>query len=61
MPVVEGQISELCRDLAVEAKRVRHPQEQAGELRRIIREWAGHSEAQPLRRHQLVVEDDAEQ
>ena len=43
--VVEGQIAELCRDLAVEAKRIRQLQEQAGELRRAIREWAGHSGA----------------
>jgi len=39
--VVEGQIAELCRDLAVEAKRIRQLQEQADELRRVIREWAG--------------------
>jgi hypothetical protein len=37
--VVEGQIAELCRDLAVEAKRMRQLQEQADELRRVIREW----------------------
>ena len=43
--VVEGQIAEICRDLAVEAKRVRQLQEQADELRRAIRQWAGHSEA----------------
>ena len=40
--VVEGQIAEICRDLAVEAKRIRQLQEQADELRRVIREWAGH-------------------
>ena len=39
--VVEGQIAELCRDLAVEAKRIHQLQEQADELRRVIREWAG--------------------
>jgi hypothetical protein len=39
--VVEGQIAELCRDLAVEAKRIRQLQEQADELRRVIREWTG--------------------
>ena len=39
--VVEGQIAELCRDLAAEAKRIRQLQEQADELRRVIREWAG--------------------
>ena len=44
-PAVEGQIAELCRDLAVEAKRIRQLHEQADDLRRAIREWAGHSEA----------------
>ena len=38
--VVEGQIAELCRDLAVEAKRMRQLQEQADELRTVIRQWA---------------------
>lgn len=38
--VVEGQISEICRDLAVETKRLRQLQEQADELRRAIRQWA---------------------
>ena len=42
--VVEGHIAELCRDLAVEAKRIHQLQQQADELRRVIREWAGHSE-----------------
>ena len=42
--VVEGQIAEICRDLAVEAKRMRQLQEQADELRKVIRQWAGHSE-----------------
>jgi hypothetical protein len=41
---VEGQIAELCRDLAVEAKRMRQLQEQADELRTVIRQWASHSE-----------------
>jgi len=45
--VVEGHIAELCRDLAVEAKRMRRLQEQADELRRGIRQWAGHSETRP--------------
>ena len=44
---VEGQIEEICRDLAVQAKRMRQLHEQADELRRVIR--------------QLVVKDDAEQ
>jgi hypothetical protein len=43
--VLEGQIAEICRDLAVEAKRMRQLQEQADELRRVIRQWAGDSEA----------------
>lgn len=43
--VVEGQIAEMCRDLAVEAKRMRQLQEQADELRRVIRQWADRSEA----------------
>jgi hypothetical protein len=42
--VAEGQIAELCRDLAIEAKRMRRLQEQVDELRRGIRQWAGHSE-----------------
>ena len=43
--VVEGQIEELCRDLAVEAKHIRQLQEQADELRRVIRQWAGYPDA----------------
>ena len=42
--VVEGQITELCRDLAVESKRLRQLQEQADELRMVIRQWSGPSE-----------------
>jgi hypothetical protein len=38
---VEGEITELCRDLALEAKRMRQLQEQADQLRRVIRQWAG--------------------
>jgi hypothetical protein len=45
--VVEGQIAEICRDLAVEARRLRQLQEQADELRRVIRQWTGHCEAHP--------------
>ena len=57
--VVEGQIAELCRDLAVEAKRMRQLQEQADELRRVIRQWTN---PEPTRAATaLVVEDDAEQ
>ena len=42
---VEGQIAEICRDLGVQAKRMRQLQEQADELLVVIREWAGQSEA----------------
>ena len=41
---VEGQIAEICRDLAVQVKRMRQLQEQADELRVVIREWASQSE-----------------
>jgi hypothetical protein len=43
--VVEGQISEICRDLAVQTKRMRQLQEQADELRTVIRQWVGGFEA----------------
>jgi hypothetical protein len=57
--VIEGQIVELCRDLAVEAKRMRQLQEQADELRRAIRQWTN---PEPTRTATaLIVEDDAEQ
>ena len=58
--VIEGHIAEICRDLGVEAKRIRQLQEQADELRKVIRQWAGRTEAHSGR-HQLVVEDDAKQ
>lgn len=41
---VEGQIAEICRDLAIQAKRMRDLQEQADELRMLIRQWTGRSE-----------------
>jgi hypothetical protein len=41
---VEGQIAEICRDLAEQVKRTRQLQEQANELRVVIREWASQSE-----------------
>ena len=44
---VEGHIAEICRDLAVQVKRMRQLQEQADELRVVIRQWAGQSEANP--------------
>ena len=56
---VEGQIAEICRDLAVEAKRMRQLQEQADELQRVFRRWAGQSEADSTMT-ESVVEDNAE-
>lgn len=44
---LEGQIEEICRDMAVQAKRMRQLQEQADELRTALREWAGRSGADP--------------
>jgi hypothetical protein len=38
---LEGQVVEICRDLAVQVKRMRQLQEQADELRTAFREWAG--------------------
>jgi len=57
--VVEGQIAELCRDLSVEAKRMRQLQQQADELRRVIRQWANPKLTRTATA--LIVEDDAEQ
>jgi hypothetical protein len=48
--VVEGQITELCRDLAVQAKRMRQLEEQADELRTVIRQWADGAQADGPRR-----------
>jgi uncharacterized membrane protein (DUF106 family) len=42
--MIEGQIAEICRDLAVQTKRMRQLQEQADELRAVIRQWAGGSD-----------------
>jgi hypothetical protein len=41
---VEGHIAEICRDLAVQVKRMRQLQEQADELCVVIREWASQSD-----------------
>ena len=41
---VEGQIVEICHDLALQVKRMRQLQEQADELRVVIGEWASPSE-----------------
>jgi hypothetical protein len=58
--VVEGQMVELCRDLAVEAKRMRRLQDQADELRTVFRQWVGQFAADRTT-NRLVVEDDVEQ
>jgi polyhydroxyalkanoate synthesis regulator phasin len=57
---VEGQIAEICRDLAVQAKRMRQLKEQADELRQTIQQWVA-SPSRTRTANQLVVEDDAEQ
>lgn len=44
LDAVEGHIAEICRDLAVQVKRMRQLQEQADELRGVIRQWASPSE-----------------
>jgi hypothetical protein len=46
---VEGQIVEICRDLAVQVKRMRQLQEQADELCVVIREWASQLSPRPDR------------
>lgn len=56
---VEGQIAEICRDLAVQVKRMRQLQEQADELCRVIRQWANPRGTRTATA--LIVEDDAEQ
>jgi hypothetical protein len=44
---LEGQIEEICRDLAVQVKRMRQLHEQADELRTVLREWLGRPERIP--------------
>jgi len=46
---VTGQMAEICRDLAVQVKRMHQLQEQADELRGVIREWAAPAEPAPGR------------
>jgi hypothetical protein len=41
--VIEGQIAEICRDVAVQVKRMRQLQQQTDELRVVIRDWARDS------------------
>ena len=45
--LVRGQIEEMCHELAVQVKRMRQLQDQADELRTVIRQWAGQSKADP--------------
>jgi hypothetical protein len=40
---IEGQIAEICRDVAVQVKRMRQLEEQTNELRLVIGEWARES------------------
>jgi hypothetical protein len=47
---VEGQIAEICRDLAEQVKRMRQLHEQADELRVVIREWASPSDRERANR-----------
>ena len=47
---VEGQIAEICRDLAEQVKRMRQLHEQADELRVVIREWASPSDRESANR-----------
>jgi hypothetical protein len=42
--VVEGEITELCRDVAEAVKRMQRLQAQTDELRLAIRKWVGDSE-----------------
>jgi hypothetical protein len=42
---IEGQMAEICRDLAIQTKRMRQLQEQADELRMVIGQWASASKA----------------
>jgi hypothetical protein len=37
--VLEGQIEEICRDMAMQVKRTRQLHEQADELRTAFRQW----------------------
>ena len=41
---IEGHIVEICRELAVQVKRLRQLQEQADELRAVIGKWASRLE-----------------
>jgi hypothetical protein len=43
LSAAEGQIEEICRDLAVQVKRMQQLQEQAHELRTTLLLWKGPS------------------
>lgn len=45
----EGHIEEICRDLAVQVKRMRQLQERAEELRTAFRAWGGSAGTDPNR------------
>ena len=47
---LEGQIAEICRDLAEQVKRMRQLKEQADELRAVILEWASPSDRERTNR-----------
>lgn len=44
--VVVGQIAELCRDVAIEVKRMRQLQMQTDELRLAVEEWIASTNPQ---------------
>ena len=46
---LEGQIEEICRDMAVQVKRMRQLQEQADELRTAFRQWTDPPGADAMR------------
>ena len=46
---LEGQMEEICREMAVQVKRMRQLQEQAHELRTALRDWTGVSGTDPMR------------
>lgn len=42
---IEGRIAEICRDLAIQTKRMRQLQEQADELRLVVSQWASKADS----------------
>ena len=51
---LEGQIEEICRDMAVQVKRMRQLHEQADELRMAFRRWARARGTDAHERRRLV-------